>query len=105
MDGGELNANESREFFDKLRVKFSLTNASNLEANGKIEWGHNLIYKTIIRECAEKVEDRTRLTPCGQLEPPTSMWQDLCRPSLVTGSMLAEESLIAYTFAHHLSNS
>ena len=37
VDGGELNANESREFFDKLRVKFSLTNASNLEANGKIE--------------------------------------------------------------------
>ena len=47
VDGGELNANESREFFDKLRVKFSLTNASNLEANGKIEWGHGPVVKLL----------------------------------------------------------
>ena len=42
-DRGELDAQEAEELFDRLGVKLSLTMVYNLEANRKVERGHEPI--------------------------------------------------------------
>ena len=39
-DRGELDANESNEFFSRFGIKLSLTKAYNPKANGKVQRGH-----------------------------------------------------------------
>ena len=67
-DRGELDVEEAEEPFDRLGVKLSLTTAYNPEANGKVERGHGLIVKAIVRACKGR---RCSHTCYGQTGPPT----------------------------------
>ena len=48
-DRGELDSDESREFFDRHGVWVTLTTAYDPEANGKIERGHTPIVKVLVK--------------------------------------------------------
>mgnify|MGYP000521182875 FL=1 len=61
----------------------SLTTAYNPEANGKIEWGHSLIVKAIVRACEGRVGDWPRLLPYV-------VWADRTTHNSVIGYMPAE---------------
>jgi transposase InsO family protein len=60
-DRGELDAQEAEELFEQLGVKLSLTTAYNPEANGKVERGHGLIIKALVRACDGQVGNLPRL--------------------------------------------
>ena len=45
---GELDGNESKEFFSRMGVKLSLTMAYNPEANRKVERCHRPIVKALV---------------------------------------------------------
>jgi transposase InsO family protein len=82
-DRGELDAQEAEELFEGLGVKLSLTTAYNPEANGKVERGHGLIVKALVRACEGQVGNWPRLLPYA-------LWANQTTHSSVTGFMPAE---------------
>ena len=82
-DRGELDAEEAEELFGRLGVKLSLTTAYNPEANGKVERGHGLIVKALVRACGGQVGNWPRLLPYA-------LWADRTTHGSVTRYMLAE---------------
>jgi hypothetical protein len=82
-DHGELDAEEVEELFGRLGVKLSLTTAYNPEANRKVERGHGLIVKVLVRACEGQVGSWTRLLPYA-------LWADKTTHSSVTRFMPAE---------------
>mgnify|MGYP002775541567 FL=1 len=65
-----MDANEAKELFGRSGVKLLLTTTYDPEANVKIEQGHSVIIKALIRACAGKVGDGPQLLPyaCGWIE-------------------------------------
>jgi hypothetical protein len=55
VDRGQLDSNEAREFFVKLRVRLTLTTTYNRKANGKIKRGHNPIVKALVKACDKRL--------------------------------------------------
>jgi hypothetical protein len=82
-DRGDLDNGRSRSFFHKHGVRLTLTSAYNPEANGKIERGHSLIVKALIKSCDEIFEDWSKLLPYA-------LWADRTTHSSIIGFMLFE---------------
>ncbi|KAL3685371.1 hypothetical protein R1sor_003393 [Riccia sorocarpa] len=82
-DGGELDAQEARDFFERYGLKLSLTTAYNPEGNAKSEREHPPIVKTLVKACNGRVREWPRLLPFA-------LWADRTTHSSVTGYMPAE---------------
>ncbi|KAL3676054.1 hypothetical protein R1sor_026002 [Riccia sorocarpa] len=82
-DGGELDAQEARDFFQRYGLKLSLTTAYNPEGNAKSERGHPPIVKALVKACDGRVREWPRLLPFA-------LWADRTTHSSVTGYMPAE---------------
>jgi hypothetical protein len=66
-----------------MGIKLSLTTTYNPEANKKVERGHGLIMKALVKACQGKVSE----WPCLL---PFALWADRMTHSLVIGYMSAE---------------
>ena len=77
VDRGKLNPNEaSLELFEWLEVKLSLIATQNLEANGKMESGHNPIIKDLVKSCVGRVGDRSTIhTTMMLIEEKITSWK------------------------------
>ncbi|KAL3679494.1 hypothetical protein R1sor_022450 [Riccia sorocarpa] len=82
-DGGELDAQEAKDFFKRYGLKLSLTTAYNPEGNAKSERRHPPIVKALVKACNGKVREWPRLFPFA-------LWADRTTHSSVTGYMPAE---------------
>ena len=83
VDRGELDANESKEFFSRIGVKLSLTMPYNSEAHGKLKQGHKPIVKALVKSCAGKLSKWPRLLPYV-------LWVDRTTHNIITGFMPTE---------------
>ncbi|KAL3692893.1 hypothetical protein R1sor_006544 [Riccia sorocarpa] len=82
-DGGELNAKEAEDFFNRYGLKLALTTAYNPEGNAKSERGHPPIVKALVKYCSGKAREWPRFLPFA-------LWADRTTHSAVTGYMPAE---------------
>ncbi|KAL3686249.1 hypothetical protein R1sor_004271 [Riccia sorocarpa] len=82
-DGGELDAQKARDFFQRYGLKLSLTAAYNPKGNAKSERGHPPIVKVLVKACNGRVREWPRLLPFA-------LWADRTTHSSVTGYMPAE---------------
>jgi hypothetical protein len=81
---GELDSDEAKNFFAKLHVRLSLTMAYKLEANGKIERGHNLIIKALVKALYDgRVRSWLHMLPYA-------LWADRTTHSTITKFMPIE---------------
>ncbi|KAL3680258.1 hypothetical protein R1sor_023214 [Riccia sorocarpa] len=62
-NGGELDAQEARDFFQRYGLKLSLTTAYNPEGNAKSERGHPPIVKALVKACNGRMREWPRLLP------------------------------------------
>ena len=79
----ELDAKETRKFFDKTGVKLALTIAYNPEGNSKSERGHSPIVKALVKVCDNNMSDWPRLLSFA-------LWANHTTHSTVTRYMLTQ---------------
>ena len=77
-DNGELNAEEARTFFDRLKIPLKLTTTYNPEANGKSERGHQPLIAALAKACDGDLKQWGKLLPFA-------LWADRMSVSRTTG--------------------